>query len=93
MHPPNKDKLRKKNFYSLTKVMNKIVAEEKIFEERLGVKCSLLDKEREKLQKRKEELEEANKEDKKSSTIEMLTLTREQMLKKEWQCVKMRLGR
>ena len=40
-----------------------IVAEEKMFEKKLGVKRSLQDKEIERLQQRKEELEKANKED------------------------------
>ena len=40
-----------------------IVAEEKMFEKKLGVKRSLRDKEIERLQQRNEELEKANKED------------------------------
>ena len=63
--PPEQRQAAKEKLLELNQSYEQIVAEEKIFEERLGVKRSLLDKERETLQKRKEELEEANKEDKK----------------------------
>ena len=65
MHPPEQRQAAKEKLLQLNQSYEQIVAEEKRFEERLGVKRSLLDKEGEKLQKRKEELEEANKEDKK----------------------------
>ena len=66
LDPDATDKERQEAIKKLTQLdqsYQMIVAEEKMFQKKLGVKRSLQKKEIEKLQQRKEELEKANKED------------------------------
>ena len=60
--PERKEAAKEKRF-KLNESYRKIVAEEKIFEEKLGIKHTLSDEKRKQLEKDKEELEKANKED------------------------------
>ena len=60
---PEQRQLAQEKLIEIDKSYQQIVAEEKIFEEKLGVKHSLTDEKRKQLEKDKEALEKANKED------------------------------
>ena len=60
---PERRRLAQEKLIEIDKAYQKIVAEEKIFEEKLGIKRSLTDEKRKQLEKDKETLEKANKED------------------------------
>ena len=60
---PETKQLAQEKLTEIDKAYQKIVAEEKIFEEKLGIKSSLSDEKRKQLEKDKEALEKANKED------------------------------
>ena len=63
--PPEQRQAAKNKLLELNKTYRQLETEEKMFEEKLGKTRSLLDEERENLQKRKEVMEKANEEDKK----------------------------
>ena len=60
---PEQRQLAQEKLIEIDKSYQQIVAEEKIFEEKLGVKHFLTDEKRKQLEKDKEALEKANKED------------------------------
>ena len=60
---PKQKQMAKEKLFQLNQSYQQIVAEEKIFEETLGIKSSLTDEKRKQLEKDKEALEKANKED------------------------------